>query len=218
MITYIARNTLTGKFYIGSTKNFLIRKKQHFKRQDNPEFHRALQKYPDKFEWEIYEDDDDEPVLEQALLDMWCGKQQCYNINPNAKHPPSPKGRVVTGSTREKLRAINQRPDLVESRRQNWTGEKNPNFGKFGELHHCFGNTYHWTEEQKEGVKGEGNPFFGKEHTEEWRKKHSERMQGENNPNYKSGRRWWVNKTGEVRNCVSPPGPDWVIGRKWKEG
>ena len=217
MITYIARNTRNGKFYIGSTKDFLKRKKQHLKRKDNPEFHRALQKYPDDFEWETHEDNSDEPILEQALLDVWCGKEQCYNINPNAKHPPSPLGREVSQETRDKLREISQRPDLVESRRENWLGERNPNFGKFGELHHCFGTTYSWTEEQRNGIRGVGNPFHGKKHTPEWGKTHSEKMSGEGNPNYKAGRRWWVNRKGEVKNCVDPPGPDWIIGRKWKE-
>jgi hypothetical protein len=88
MYTYIATNTLNGKFYIGSTSNFDRRKKEHLGSGDPYPFQRALQKNPDAFEWEVVADDFSEPILEQALLDMWFGKECCYNLNPSAKHPP----------------------------------------------------------------------------------------------------------------------------------
>jgi predicted GIY-YIG superfamily endonuclease len=81
MITYLARNTINGKFYIGSTTNFEARKKQHLNNQANTPFHCALRKNPDKFEWEFYEDDSTERELEQALLDCWVGKEVCYNLS-----------------------------------------------------------------------------------------------------------------------------------------
>lgn len=87
MITYIARNTINGKFYIGSTSDFKKRKRQHLKNKNNYPFQNALRKNENAFEWEIIEDTYDEPILEQALLDMWFGKEQCYNLNPYANRP-----------------------------------------------------------------------------------------------------------------------------------
>jgi hypothetical protein len=88
MITYKAINTLNGKFYIGSTHDFERRKKDHLRSSLKYPFQNALRKNPEAFEWEYVEDDCDEPLLEQALLDIWHGKEQCYNLNPVAKHPP----------------------------------------------------------------------------------------------------------------------------------
>ena len=87
MDTYKATNRLNGKFYIGSTKNFEKRKKGHLKSRENYPFQNALRNNPEAFEWEVWSDDSDEPVLEQALLDMWFGKEQCYNLNPYASRP-----------------------------------------------------------------------------------------------------------------------------------
>jgi hypothetical protein len=84
MQTYIARNTRNGKFYIGSTKNFNVRKKAHLGNQGNFPFHRDLRKNHNDFEWEVFEDDSEERELEQALLDMFFGKKMCYNLCPFA--------------------------------------------------------------------------------------------------------------------------------------
>lgn len=92
MITYRAINTINGKFYIGSTKNFEKRKQEHLTTAEEFRFQRALRKNPEAFVWEIFEDSEEEPVLEQALLDMWFGKSQCYNMSPFAGRPPSRKG------------------------------------------------------------------------------------------------------------------------------
>ena len=84
MITYIATNTLNGKFYIGSTICFDTRKRQHLKSKANYPFQNALRQNPEIFTWEVFEDDGKEPVLEQALLDMWFGKECCYNLSSSA--------------------------------------------------------------------------------------------------------------------------------------
>ena len=88
MITYKATNTSNGKFYVGSTTNFEKRKKVHLSSRYNYPFQNALRKNPEAFEWEVVEDASDEPILEQALLDMWYGKECCYNLNPRADRPP----------------------------------------------------------------------------------------------------------------------------------
>lgn len=92
MITYIARNTFNGKFYIGSTTNLEKRKKNHLQSNKNYPFQNALRANPEAFEWEHWEDESEEPILEQALLDMFFGKGMCYNLNPSASIPPSAKG------------------------------------------------------------------------------------------------------------------------------
>lgn len=88
MITYIARNTKNGKFYIGSTLNFQRRKKEHLTSKENYPFQNSLRTNPELFEWEILEDDSNERILEQSLLDMWYGKELCYNLSPRADAPP----------------------------------------------------------------------------------------------------------------------------------
>ena len=102
METYKATNTKNGKFYIGSTNNFERRKREHLTSKENYPFQNALRKDPGAFEWEVWSDLCGEPVLEQALLDMWFGKECCYNLNPSAQHPPSPRGRVCSEETRRK--------------------------------------------------------------------------------------------------------------------
>jgi hypothetical protein len=84
MDTYRATNTTNGKFYIGSTTNFERRKYEHLRSLDNLPFQNALRNNPKAFEWEVWSDDSNEPVLEQALLDMWFGKECCYNLNSQA--------------------------------------------------------------------------------------------------------------------------------------
>jgi group I intron endonuclease len=115
MDTYKATNTTNGKFYIGSTTNFERRKVEHLSCTENYPFQNALRKNPDAFEWEVWSDDSDEPVLEQALLDMWFGKECCYNLNPYASRPPSWEGKKHKDSTRQKQSA---------SQTKNWEHNK----------------------------------------------------------------------------------------------
>ena len=102
MITYRAINTKNGKFYIGSTTDFERRKGSHLRCKNNYPFQKALQKDPEAFVWEVAEDDSDEPLLEQALLDMWFGTEQCYNLNPTADRPPNLSGHRFSEATLNK--------------------------------------------------------------------------------------------------------------------
>jgi group I intron endonuclease len=118
MITYIATNITNGKFYIGSTKDLEGRKKSHLSSGENYPFQNALRKNPELFVWEHWEDESDKRELEQALLDMWFGKEQCYNLSKNAYCPTPPpfrseehrrkigllhKGKKVSQETRDKI-------------------------------------------------------------------------------------------------------------------
>ena len=126
MITYIATNKRNGKFYIGSTVNFSKRKINHLTCKVKSHFHNALRKNPDDFEWEVIEDSCDEPVLEQALLDIWYGKEQCYNLNPSASRPPSWKGRKRTPEeikkSSDKRRGVKRTPEQCLSISQGLKG------------------------------------------------------------------------------------------------
>lgn len=84
MQTYIATNTLNGKFYIGSAINFEKRKRQHLKSKSSRPFHADLRENSKAFEWTVWTDDTDDSILERALLEMWHGKEQCYNMSPVA--------------------------------------------------------------------------------------------------------------------------------------
>lgn len=141
MDTYKATNTTNGKFYVGSSTNFERRKEEHLKSKENYPFQNALRKNPGAFEWEVWSDDSDEPILEQALLDMWFGKECCYNLNPSAKHPPSSKGKSppperrakisatlmghpVSEETRAKMRVASQSRPLCEAFLNNQKADK----------------------------------------------------------------------------------------------
>jgi group I intron endonuclease len=134
MDTYISTNTKNGRFYIGSTTNFEKRKQQHLKSKVNYPFQRALRKHPDSFIWEVFSDDSDKPVLEQALLDMFYGTEQCYNLNPEASRPPSQAGKPVSEEARGKQslartglkRSGETRKKLSLAKK----GKLNPRYGK----------------------------------------------------------------------------------------
>jgi predicted GIY-YIG superfamily endonuclease len=85
MYTYIATNTLNGKFYIGSAIDLEKRKRQHLKLKSDRPFHRDLQANPEVFTWDVFVDEASDSILEHALLEMWHGKEQCYNIAAVAK-------------------------------------------------------------------------------------------------------------------------------------
>ena len=133
MDTYKATNTTNGKFYIGSTTNFEWRKYCHLNLRRNYPFQNALQKNPDSFVWEVISDDSDEPILEQALLDMWFGTEQCYNLSPTAGRPPGRAGQPVSEETRKKISLLHKgrkRSERTKQRlRESKLREKNPRFG-----------------------------------------------------------------------------------------
>jgi group I intron endonuclease len=202
MITYIATNTLNGKFYIGSTTDFDKRKYNHLAKKVNYPFQCALRKNPELFTWETHEDDDDDPVLEQALLDMYYGTEQCYNLNPVAGRPPRCKGH--SEATIKKMVESHSTPECIQRVKES-------------NAKRC---------EDPEYVKRHREATIRGSNTAEARLKNSERRK-ENwkDPAYREkmseahrgkGLPWWVNETGTTTRSEKSPGPEWKSGRKWK--
>ena len=142
MDTYISTNTSNGRFYIGSTTNFEWRKYCHLNNKRNYPFQNALRKTPEAFIWEVFSDESDEPVLEQALLDMFYGTEQCYNLSPRANRPPSRAGVPVSEETRRKIRENNKGRKKSKETKQKISeamrGQNNPMFGKTGSANPSF--------------------------------------------------------------------------------
>ena len=163
----------SGLFYIGSTtKSFKQRWKTH-KTELNQNIHgnkhlqNAWNKYGNKrFSFEILEIvEEPDKVLEheQKWLDKHWGRQNLYNILPTAG---SPKGRVVSEETKQKLRENAGRKSgfVVQENTKELLSELNsgsnhPNFGKPR------------SEETKQRI---AEPQKGRVFTEEHRRKLSE--------------------------------------------
>ena len=211
MDTYKATNTRNGKFYIGSSKNFEKRKQAHLNSKEKYPFQNALRKNPDEWEWETWSDDCDEPVLEQALLDMWFGTEQCLNLNPFASRPPETTGKKM------------------------WVNEEGDQTFAFA----CPGEG--WTLGVSETRREQnGRAKKGRKETAETRLRKSKAKIGKkrifsethcvniskakkgNQPGARAGGLaagalpWWVNKEGKNKRSLEKPAGDWQRGRKWK--
>jgi group I intron endonuclease len=102
-----------GSFYVGSTKNFWKRYKQHLTRllkgcHSNPYMQNKFNKYPLGWKYKFIEQCNEEYLLEieQKLLNEFCGKEMCLNLNPLASKPPSPLGKKLSP---EQCRKISER-------------------------------------------------------------------------------------------------------------
>ena len=201
MITHKATNTINGKFYIGSTTNFNCRKRNHLCSKCKYPFQNSLRQNPDAFVWEVWEDDSNAPILEQALLDMWFGKEQCYNLNPKASIPPNLKGHKFSKETLEKR---------GRSRRGKNYGVVGKNHGNYGKPH------------TKEAIEANRQKHLGNRWINDG-KNETTLPEGEPIPEgYFLGRLvtltgyfWWVNDKNETTRSKASPGPEWKIGRNW---
>ena len=125
MDTYRATNTTNGKFYIGSSTNFEERRKAHLRSKDSYPFQNALRKNPEAFEWEVWSDESDEPILEQALLDMWYGKECCYNLSQFADRGPDRTGQAHSETTKFRMREAKKNLSGEAKKKLEETGRKN---------------------------------------------------------------------------------------------
>ena len=232
MDTYKATNTTNGKFYIGSTTNFERRKAEHLKSDANYPFQNALRNNPEVFEWEVWSDDYNESILEQALLDMWFGKECCYNLNPSAQHPPSWQGKRHAPETREKQSesAVLRWESMSDEEREQYSirmrGSNNPvarldvrvriSESRQGQ---CLGDLNPSKRpEVKEKIaaskRGKPHPATRLRNLLDnpaKRKEVREKMSLAN-----LGKKHWINEQGERKYQVESPGPEWQNGRKWK--
>lgn len=172
---YKITNIITGKFYIGSSKNIEARLKGHFKDlETNTHGNKHLQNSYNKYGKEVFITE----ILEITTLenlrskeDYYIKQTKCYdrNIGYNIA-----KGAVGSGSdyfTEETLQKLRQpkseemKKKLRETFKRNGhsKGEKNPNYGK------------HWSEKWKieQSKRLKNNPklakakrFTGKHHTD----------------------------------------------------
>lgn len=222
MDTYKATNTLNGKFYIGSTTNFEERKKAHLTSKDNYPFQNALRANPDAFEWEVWSDSSDGRELEQALLDVWYGKEQCYNLNPTASAPPVLVGErnprfgmarednplygkiwwVKLDGSEERLSTEQPEGDWVKGRKKSSDSCRK----KQSEAH--IGLLW-WTNSKGKSVRQRECPGPG------WVNSMGKEVnKGDKNPAF--GKKWWVSPSGETILSITRPGPDWQNGRVYK--
>jgi group I intron endonuclease len=204
MDTYKVTNTINGKFYIGSTVNFQERKAAHLRSKENYPFQNALRANPDAFEWEVWSDDSENRELEQALLDMWFGKEQCYNLNPNASVPPAyewTEERRKAAGERAKKRGVDclHTPQAIAKAKE--TRKNNPTV-----------LTDEMRAHRSQILLGNQRKK-GKKESQETRLKKSEAHKGIPKLLHKetmTGRTWWTHSDGRRKFQQEPPGPDWV--------
>ncbi len=217
MITYLAINTKNGKFYIGSTSNFLDRKRTHLSSNLNHPFQNALRKDSSSFVWEVYEDNSEDPVLEQALLDQWYGKEQCYNLSPFAGRPPT-----CTGHTEETINKMKQTRNLAGygDRVRKWIQEKfeDPEFKESHRRATIEGSNTPEArlKNSQRRIENWNDPDYRERlkeaHRNKWKDPEYRNKQSEARKNL----RWFVNPQNQTTKANEAPGPEWKPGRKWK--
>jgi hypothetical protein len=204
MDTYKSTNTINGKFYIGSTTNFEERKQAHLTSKKNYPFQNALRANPDAFIWEVWSDESEERILEQALLDMWYGKEQCYNLSPFASAPPVyewTEDQRIKAGLRAKERGIDHLHTPEANAKRAKTRKDNPTV---------------YTDEMREARSKRmlGNDYKkGKKESEETCKKKSEAFTGVPKPAQSEtmlGRTWWTHPDGRRKFQQESPGSDWL--------
>ena len=130
MLTYTATNTKTGKFYIGSAKNYsyyMNRKGNHHIGKPYNDFRKDLQKDPLAFEWDYSEDDLITRDFEESLLAIYVGSEWCYNISKKAGgccgdsetvYRGGKTGMTQSEETRRKIGEGNRNPSPEKRKRQ----------------------------------------------------------------------------------------------------
>jgi predicted GIY-YIG superfamily endonuclease len=193
VITYLAVNTSNGKFYIGSTNDMSRRKREHLSCKFNYPFNNAYRRSPEKFEWQTVEDDSEEPVLEQALLDMWFGTEQCYNLSPFANRPPDNSGTIWWTEVKS---GEEMKSDTCPG--DGW--QRGRNREKLEAM---------WENNRGKRISDETRQKISKKNKG---KRREEKVRNKMRESWK-GKKWWVNFEGETCRSVDCPGEGWLPGR-----
>ncbi len=107
MIIYTATNTKTGKFYIGSAKNYcryMARVGTHHISKCGYPFQTDLQADPGSFKWEWFEDGRNDRNTEQSLIDCFWGSPFLYNIGSKYERTDKHRGWNHSDKTIQKMR------------------------------------------------------------------------------------------------------------------
>lgn len=140
---YKITNTCNGKFYIGSSVNFTIRKSEHFRdlrnnKHPNRHLQKAFNKYGEEsFKFEVIEYVEDKNNLlerEQYWIDRLnvCDRNIGYNIAKVAGKPPSRKGIKLSAEHKNKISETNKKmsKEIRNKISKSQLGENNNLYGK----------------------------------------------------------------------------------------
>lgn len=153
-------NKLNNKYYLGSSKNFHVRKLKHFNElrkniHHNIHLQRAFNKYGEEnFEFIILEECENTFEREQELLNN-LDLTLCYNVSLSAsggdliKNHPN-REEIIRKNTLFLLNA--------PKRKKSFVGENNPNWK---------GGISKYIPKPQRNRTGINNPFHGKKHSEE---------------------------------------------------
>ena len=179
---YIIRNSINDKFYIGSTKNYHVRKLKHFNELRKNKHHsihlqRAFNKYSEKhFEFIIIETCYNYLKREQYLFDNVIDFKNTYNVSKMAtggdliyNHPN--KANIIKKATENLKKALRPKPRFGNEN-SNWKGGKT--FCKCGTRINSNTKTCIKCQDKT----GKNNSFYGKNHSEKFKSERSVAMKG----------------------------------------
>jgi hypothetical protein len=118
MITYTATNTKTGRFYIGSAKNYcnyMNRVGNHHVGNPYSDFRKELQKNPLDFVWDYSEDNFSDRDFEEALLEVYVGSKWCYNISTSTGGFNSEMAKRANAQIKDRSRSLKTRQKMSAS-------------------------------------------------------------------------------------------------------
>jgi len=192
---HLPRHTDIFKYgYVGITHNFPERRRAHLKLKKKTPFTSAIAKYRDQLVWDLLQENlsyEDALELEREYRPIpsigWNHLEgglkgvgsEFYENPANAKRHSTKtsegtKQGIARKDTREKRSArakqVWQRPGYAESREGLFSGQNNPQSGKFGEKHPAYGHKK--TEEQRKRI---GAAHKGKVLSAETKKKLSDK-------------------------------------------
>ena len=180
---YKITNTINGKCYIGSSKNFKKRKQRHLKDLRKNEHHciylqRSFNKYDEKnFIFDIIEETHNLFEREQFWINSLKPKYNIGSVGGGDKFTNHPNKEKLRVKLSEQLRnAPNPKPRYKEDN-PNWKG--GVTFCKCGSRIKSKNNTCASCRD----MKGVNNPFFGKHHSQETKNKLSKSKTGKLNGN-----------------------------------